>query len=421
MLPLCVFAPSLDAIMTAEANAFIGRQPIVDRNQAIIGYEMLFRGSAEAESANIDDAMSADANVLVNTFTNMGRECLVGNKIAFINVDKELIAGNYLALLQPAGVVLELQLSVQGTSDLLPRVKALREEGYGIALDDFDATPHQAAYLPVANYVKLDLRAHGLERCAQLAKALQRFPVKKVAKKLESQAEFKFCKDANFDFFQGFYFAKPETVKAKVIAPSFASIFHLLNLVRNGAEVAEIETALKRDMTLSYKLLRYINSAGFGLSCEIQSFRHAVAILGYQKLYRWLTLLLLTADKSGRVAPALIKTAVTRGRLMELLGEKVVAPAERDNLYVVGVFSMLDAILEMPMDAVLDQLNLPEAVNDALLHSAGLFAPFLQLAIACEDPELREVSELASLLGVSAQQLNNAHLEALDWVEKLGL
>ncbi|CAG0962127.1 Cyclic di-GMP phosphodiesterase CdgJ [Burkholderiales bacterium] len=407
--------------MSDAPNAFIGRQPIVDRSQSIIGYEMLFRASAEAETAEIGDAMAADANVLVNTFTNMGTESLVGNKLAFINVEKDLIAGNYLALLQPQGVVLELQLSVQQSPDLIERVKALREEGYAIALDDFDANPQQAAFLPVANYVKLDVRTHGLERCGQLAKALARFPVKKVAKKLENQAEFKFCRDANFDFFQGFFFAKPETVKARVVAPSFASIFHLLNLVRNGAEVSDIETALKRDMTLSYKLLRYINSAGFGLSCEIQSFRHAVAILGYQKLYRWLTLLLLTADKNGRTAPALIKTAVTRGRLMELLGEKHVSPSERDNLYVVGVFSMLDAILEMPMDAVLEQLNLPEVVNDALLHNAGVFAPFLQLAVACEDPEMKEVSELAGLLGITAQQLNSAHLEALDWVEKLGL
>ncbi len=407
--------------MTEETNAFIGRQPIVDRSQAIVGYEMLFRATAEAESAEFADSMAADANVLVNTFTNIGKESLVGSKLAFINVEKELIAGNYLALLQPSGVVLELQLSVQQSPELLSRVKALREEGYGIALDDFDANPQQAAFLPVANYVKLDLHALGLDRCAQLAKALTRFPVKKVAKKLESQADFKHCKDANFDLFQGFYFAKPETVSARVIAPSFASIFHLLNLVRNGAEVSEIEIALKRDMTLSYKLLRYINSAGFGLSCEIQSFRHAVAILGYQKLYRWLTLLLLTADKSGRTPPALIKTAITRGRLMELLGEKYVSSAEKDNLYVVGVFSMLDAILEMPMEAVLEQLNLPETVNDALLHNAGVFAPFLQLGVACEDPEMKDVTELAGLLGISPQQLNTAHLEALDWVEKLGL
>ncbi|KAB2837789.1 MAG: EAL domain-containing protein, partial [Burkholderiales bacterium] len=252
--------------MSDAPNAFIGRQPIVDRSQSIIGYEMLFRASAEAETAEIGDAMAADANVLVNTFTNMGTESLVGNKLAFINVEKDLIAGNYLALLQPQGVVLELQLSVQQSPDLIERVKALREEGYAIALDDFDANPQQAAFLPVANYVKLDVRTHGLERCGQLAKALARFPVKKVAKKLENQAEFKFCRDANFDFFQGFFFAKPETVKARVVAPSFASIFHLLNLVRNGAEVSDIETALKRDMTLSYKLLRYINSAGFGLS-----------------------------------------------------------------------------------------------------------------------------------------------------------
>lgn len=406
--------------MTQE-NAFIGRQPILDRQQQIIGYELLFRLSKESVSAEFSSDMQAGTNVLVNTLSNMGTDWLVGNKLAFINVAESMLESNFLELMQPQRVVLEIVETTKPSPELLSRLKELRTQGFGIALDDFVLTPQSVQFLEFANYVKFDIQQLGIAQIPGLSKELRKYPVLQVAEKVETKDEFKQCLDMGFDCFQGFYFAHPETLSAKVINPSYANILNLLNMLRNNAEIREIENALKRDVALSFKLLRYINSAGFGLSCEIQSFRHAVTILGYQKLYRWLTLLLVTAGAENGSAPALLKTAVTRGRLVELLGGHFLDGHEKDNLFIVGMFSLLDVLLDMPMDKVLETLILPDPVCDALQERTGIYGPYLELAEACEDPEMTDVPRLCENMLITPDILNRAHVQALAWVEELGV
>ncbi|QDQ28653.1 EAL domain-containing protein [Chitinimonas arctica] len=404
-----------------QNNAFIGRQPILNRQQQIIGYELLFRLDQAALSADFSSDMQAGTNILVNTLSNMGVDWLVGSKLAFVNVATSMLESNFLELLHPQRVVLEIVESVNATPELLARAKELRAQGFGIALDDFTYTPQTAPFLEFANYVKLDILQLGLENVKSLSKELRKFPVLQVAEKVETKDEFKFCLEVGMDCFQGYYFAHPETLSAKVINPAYANILTLLNMLRNNAEINDIENALKRDVALSFKLLRYINSAGFGLSCEIHSFRHAVTILGYQKLYRWLTLLLVTASSDAGTPPALMKTAVTRGRLVELMGSHMLDGTDRDNLFIVGVFSLLDVMLDMPMDKILETLLLPESVSEALLGRTGIYGPFLELAEACEDPEMAEVPRLCEHLHLTPEMLNKAHVSALAWVEELGV
>ncbi|WP_028456604.1 EAL and HDOD domain-containing protein [Chitinilyticum litopenaei] len=404
-----------------QEHAFVGRQPILNRQQQIIGYELLFRLNKESVSADFTSDMQAGTNVLVNTLSNMGTDWLVGSKLAFINVAESMLESNFLELLQPNRVVLEVVESTQPTPELLERLKELRTQGFGIALDDFVLTPQTVPFMEHANYIKLDIQQLGMPQIPGLSKELRRYPALQVAEKVETKDEFKQCLDIGFDCFQGYYFAHPETLSAKVINPGYANILNLLNMLRNNAEIRDIENALKRDVALSFKLLRYINSAGFGLSCEIQSFRHAVTILGYQKLYRWLTLLLVTAGAETGTPPALLKTAVTRGRLVELLGGHFLDGQERDNLFIVGMFSLLDVLLDMPMDQILETLILPENVCDALLHRSGIYGPFLELTEACEDPEMIEVPRLCEQLQISPEMLNKAHVQSLTWVEELGV
>lgn len=404
-----------------QDNAFIGRQPILNRQQQIIGYELLFRLDQEALTAEFSSDMQAGTNVLVNTLSNMGTDWLVGNKLAFINVASSMLESNFLELLHPQRVILEVVESVDATPELLNRVKELRGQGFGIALDDFAYTPQTAPFLDFANYVKLDIQQLGMANVKGLSKELRKYPVLQVAEKVETKDEFKQCLELGIDCFQGYYFAHPETLSAKVINPAYANILSLLNMLRNNAEIKDIENALKRDVALSFKLLRYINSAGFGLSCEINSFRHAVTILGYQKLYRWLTLLLVTAGAESTTPPALMKTAITRGRLVELLGQHFLDGTDRDNLFIVGVFSLLDVMLEMPMEKILETLLLPDNVTDALLQREGIYGPFLELAEACEDPHMTDVPRLTEQLQLSPDMLNRAHVSALAWVEELGV
>jgi len=404
-----------------QDHAFIGRQPILNRQQEIIGYELLFRLNKEAVTANFSSDMQAGTNVLVNTLSNMGTDWLVGNKLAFINVAESMLESNFLELLHPERVVLEVVETTEATPQLLARLQSLKDQGFSIALDDFLLTPQTAPFLEFADYIKIDIQLLGMAQVPALSKELRGSKALQVAEKVETKDEFKQCMDLGFECFQGYYFARPETLSAKVINPSYANILNLLNMLRNNAELKDIENALKRDVALSFKLLRYINSVGFGLSCEIQSFRHAVTILGYQKLYRWLTLLLVTAGADNGSPPALLKTAITRGRLVELLGSHLLDGQDRDNLFIVGVFSLLDVLLDMPMEKILETLILPENVTDALLTRTGIYGPFLALAEACEDPSMSEIPFLCEQLQLTPDMLNGSHVQALKWVEELGI
>lgn len=403
-----------------QNQAYIGRQPIVDLQQKIIGYELLFRHSADAADAQVPNDLEAGSKVLINTFSNMDANWLLGDKLAFINIAAPMLESDFLELLPAKRVVLELLETVEATPELIARIQSLRQMGFRFALDDFDHRPINTELLPLADFVKVDIHELGLDKSATLVRSLQNCGAKLIAEKVETRTEFKFCKELGFHYFQGYYFAHPETLTAKIINPAHATVLSLLNKVRNNADVKEIETGFKADVALSFKLLRYINSVGFGLSCEIQSIRHALAILGYQQLYRWLTLLLATAGNDS-TPPALMKTAITRGRLTELLGQGYLEKSERDNLFIVGIFSMLDAMLEMPMADILEKLYLPEAICDALLTRQGMYGPFLSLAEACESSESGRIEELADSMAMDPESINKAHLEALAWVEQLGI
>jgi EAL and modified HD-GYP domain-containing signal transduction protein len=241
-----------------------------------------------------------------------------------------------------------------------------------------------------------------------------------IVEKVETEKEFNAVQSAGFKHFQGFYFARPETFTATVINPSFDSVLNILNKVNQDAENEVIEAGFKQDSALSFKLLRYINSVGFGLSCEVQSIKHAMTILGRNQLTRWLTLLMVTAGENS-TPPALMKTSITRGRLTELLGEGYFEKKDRDNLFIVGAFSLLDAILKMPIDQVLEKIQLSEPVAEALLNREGIYGPFLQLTEACEDSDDARILELAELLQLDSAKVNKCHLSALAWTEALGI
>lgn len=205
---------------------------------------------------------------------------------------------------------------------------------------------------------------------------------------------------------------------AKELSASHAQIVRLLNLVRDEAEVSEIEAALKQDVTLSYKLLRYINSAGFGLMVEVQSFRHAVTILGMDKLNKWLSLLLVSASKDP-AAPAVMQAAIARGRMMETLGKQFFDKGELDNLFITGAFSLLNVLLGASLDTVLDQMSLPEPVTDALLHGEGAYAPLLKLAIATENFMPDALRAQCESLGLTTEIVSSALVGAVAYADTL--
>ncbi len=402
-------------------EAHIGRQPILDKRQAIVGYELLFRHNSEVSHAEVISDIQAGTTILANTLGNIGSNWLVGDTLAFINVSNPMLETDFLDLLSAKRTVLEILETAQATPALLARCQKLRAQGFQIALDDFVLTPESSPLINIAHYIKIDVRASDQKNIDAILSKVEKSPEKKlIAEKIETREEFLLYKKLGCHFFQGYYFARPETLSAKVINPAHANILNLLNKIRNNADMDVIDMFFKRDVALSFKLLRYINSVGFGLSCQIQSIRHALTILGYQQLYRWLTLLLVTANEDS-TAPALMKTTVIRGRLTELLGHTYLDKHEWDNLFIVGIFSLLDVMLEMPMENILAQLNLPESIGDALLRREGMYGPFLALAEACEGTDLGHLKKMAESLQLEPEQVNQSHLAALAWVEDLGI
>ena len=401
-------------------EAFIARQPIVDGKHQLMAYELLFRHSAEAKSAQIDSDMDAGLAVISNTLCNMGTDWLLKGKLAFVNMELSMLMSNFSSLLPHDKVVIEILETVVPSPEVLDRLAALKTEGYRFALDDFHPRAGSEKLLPFASFVKLDVLAWSPADLANVVRVLRKFPVKLVAEKVETREQFRHCTELGFEYFQGYYFAHPENLVSKVINPSHATVLQLLDKVRQGAEVKELEGLFKKDVALTFKLLRYINSAGFGLSCEVQSIRHAVSILGMQPLYRWLTLLLVTAGGSP-TAPTLSRTAITRGRLCELLGKNVLNRNEQDNLFIVGVFSLLPAFLEMPMEQVLERVVISDKIADALLDHSGIYGPFLALVEAMESGDQKQLEQLALSLMLSPNQVSEAHLQALAWVEQLDL
>lgn len=403
-----------------QQHSIIGRQPVVNAKQQIIGYQFFFRGQIEVSETLIEEDIQSCAKILSATMDDMQESWMLGQQIAFINVDHVMLNSEFLELMPAEKTVLEIIGQTKVSAELVSRCQTLKAAKYRIALDQPHQHQHLEPLLPLADFISVDMRNFSPDQAKTWLKKYQTASCSMIAKQVETREQFTELQEIGYKYYQGQFYAKPENISVKVINPSFEGVLSLLNLVSQDAENRVIENGFKRDTTLSYKLLRYINSVGFGLSCEVQSIGHALTILGRNQLYRWLTLLMVTAGDNA-TSPALMKTSIIRGRLTELLGEPFFLKQDKDNLFVVGVFSLLDVILKMPMDKALEKLQLPEPIMDALLHRTGIFGPFLKLTEACEDANNQEIIALAELLHLNPDQVNQCHIDALAWAETLGL
>ena len=401
-----------------QDSTAIARQAILDSDRAVFGYELFDRSQASASHT-----AASDAALLFNVLSHADSEVLIDRKTIFINCTHQTLAGGHLELIQPDRVVLEIPpLSAATAEDIEAHLQTLAEiakRGFKLAFDDTVLTGPYACWLPLASFIKLDLSKLTPDAIRGIAhQAHNKTAARLIAEKVETAAQYELVAGLGIKLFQGYWFAKPVLVTGQTVRPAQAAIIQLINLVRKQASTGEIEEVLKRDPTLSFNLLRFINSSGFGLSCEITSFRHAVMILGLKKLFRWAALL-MTTSRNGGVPPAVGSMAVVRGRLMELLAAELLPPEECDNAFVVGVFSLLDTMLGIPLNKALEAISLPETVVNALLHHTGVLAPFLELTKACESANDEAFARTAESLQLSNQQVNWAHLQALAWAETL--
>ncbi len=376
-------------------TCFLRREPVVNRQMAITGARLIIDAQTSTEVlrmlAGVADVWPATHSVLVS----------LGNA----PVDAALLDWK-----APENAVLEFPAAALESAD--GRALALRLDAQGTALCLGGYVPgSDIPEVPRFRFMLADARQHP---------RIDGTPGVPLATGLADHDAFADAVDYGYWGASGWFFlhgAPPFTTK---LAAGHAQIIHVLNLVRRNAEVAEVEDALKKDITISFKLLRYINSAGFGFAKEIRSFRHAVTLIGYDKLNKWLSLLLVTASRDP-AASALMQTAIVRGRFMELAAVGVIDKKQLDNLFITGSFSLLDMLLGTRIDAVLQEMHLPAAIGETLLGPAGPYAPWLALALACERDDVAELAERAAALGLDAERVNRAQVEALAFADSLQL
>ncbi|WP_050872243.1 EAL and HDOD domain-containing protein [Comamonas testosteroni] len=400
------------------SKGMIARQPIVNGLQQIIGYELFNRSRSP-----YGHTMASDATLIFAALTHAGEEDLVGTKLMFVNCTHEGLTGEHLELLPADKVVLEIpplgHAAVHEVAARLPTLLALKEQGFHLAFNHTVLESVYAAWLPLADYIKLDLSTLAPDQLTVLVKFANRHTrAELIAEKVESAHQHELGQRLGIELFQGFWFARPTVMQTRLLTPTQQSIIQLLTLVREQASTDAIEEVLKKDAALAFNLLRLINSASFGAHRQITSFKQAVMMLGLNKLFRWAAML-LTAARDGGPPPAVGQTAVIRGRLMELLAKHSLTETDADLAFICGMFSMLDRMLGIPLPAALALIPVSESVSAALLHHEGILGELLMLTKACESHDQEQFDRSACSLELEHRDINQAHLQALSWTECL--
>jgi len=405
----------------ASPEVFVGCQPILDRRQQLLAYELLFR-SGESNRARVQDDLQATSQVIVTAFSEVGIGSALGHSRCFINVDERLLLSEMVELLPADRVTLELLESVPPSKAVIDRCRALRQRGFRFALDDFIYHPSYESLFEVVDLIKLDLVQLKNGKLAPAVDRLKRWPLKLLAEKVESHRAFGQCLALGFGLFQGYYFARPHLLVSKRIDPARATVLNLLKLVAGEAETGALEQELKRDPVLCVSLLRLVNSVGLGLRIHLTSIRQAIAVLGRQQLQRWLQLLLYARSEGAAAADPLLRLAATRGKWMELLS--IILSGGEDSFtdlaFMTGMFSLLDALFGVALEDIVFSLNLTGEVKAALLARDGELGAMLSLVEQWERGDFGQAVELAASLRLTGAQMAQAQTEALRWSGEIG-
>ncbi len=404
---------------------FLGRQPILDRNQNLVAFELLFRQEETDEKATVINDLSASANVIINAYCQLGIQNVLGKQRGFINADPDLVMSDIISLLPAKHVVLEIKETALITAEFMQRCNELKQKGYQFALDNIVAMNTKVGQLlPLVSVVKVDVLAVEKKELAELVAELNRWPVLLLALKVENREQEKYCMQLGFQMFQGYYFARPEVLAVKRADPGKLSLLKLLTLVMGDSDVEEIEKEFKHQPGLSYNLMRMVNSVASGVPQKINSIKHAIMILGRKQLQRWIQLLLYTANQSDdSMSNALMQTAAARGKLMELVAttERPHDKNHQERAFMVGILSLLDVLLGIEMQQIVDKLGIPDDMSQALLARDGRLGQELKLIEANEKGEVVAIQSILTELGfLSLNELADIEIQAIGWANRIG-
>lgn len=403
-------------------ETFVARQPIIDSYRSVVGYELLYRNSGSSVSFDALDGDSASVQVISHSLFGIGLDSLVSGKLAFVNFTHQLLVQGVPGLLPRDTIVTEILETVRPDEEVIAACRGLKRQGYLIALDDYVHSEALEPLLQCAAIVKFDVRSGGVAPPGRHIPRFESRGLKALAEKVETWAEFERARELGYSYFQGYFFARPALVAGRQPATLKVSQFQLLEAIQHtDLDFAKIERIIKQDVSLSYKLLRYINSARFARPITIHSIGQSLLLLGEVEVRRWASLLLLCSLGEHKTRELII-LALVRARFCELLGDAAGMQDRKPSLFLMGMFSLLDALLDGNLDEVLEGLPLDKDVSGALLGRSGADSRFrstFQLVRGYEAADWASVTRHAAELRLAGDSPTAAYAAAVEWADSV--
>ena len=400
---------------------------ILDADQNVYGYELLFR-NAEQEAIPIENNLKATTEVLLNTMNSIGIRKMIGDKVAFVNVNEKVLQQKLYETLDRTRFVLEILETTNITSDLIRQIQHMHHDGYVFALDDFlfsgDMLERFKPIFPYMSFLKIDLYSNPLFELKDKLDLFKSYNMKLLAEKVETREVFETCKAIGFDYFQGYFFSKPEILEGRRVQSNYMGLLDLIQSVRRHTQGLEIENTFKRYPDVTMNLLKFLNSVHDVHGLKIGSVREAIKLIGHKKLMRWLMMMLYTNSNAGdRMFTPLLELALQRAKLMENLSKLYYREGEDkiDDAFFTGILSLVDVIFQVPMANVLEDLSVDEDIAKAIQHRVGTLGQMLVLVQALEVNNIGALSNSMEELGLSPESVNDiveASFDLFDMFEK---
>lgn len=419
---------SVEAMPAAKpadrAPSVMRREAMLARDQRVAGYTfMLRRAAGEHRDPDLPDVQRLYDETLLGNLQRLGLARLLGQRLAFVPIAPATLNHPLLDDWPAAGMVWLLNMDARTMIDdaLLARLAELKARGFSFAVEaDAVMRPERHELLQHADYVVMDVHSEDIPAITAQMSTLSKMAAGKrfVATNVQTLEAFHMCHKLQFTLFMGPFITRRETLDSPVLGPSRAKVLDLMNRVRTGAEQPELAAQFRHDPALSVRLLRYVNSPGMGLMNKVGGIEQALMVMGQDKLYRWLTLILFTGGQTQDLDQAVLENAMVRGRVAEQLAGRALSAKARDEIFVAGLFSLLDVVMRTPMEQVLKQISLPAEIIEAIVSQRGPYAPYLALAIACEQDDQSSIEALARQIGRDVADINGVHMDALLWAQQ---
>jgi EAL and modified HD-GYP domain-containing signal transduction protein len=395
---------------------FVARQPILNRRKKVYGYELLHRGSLENRFPAGIDGNQATSSVLATSFLGVGLEEITESKLAFINFTEQLLLDGTPNIFPPKAIVIELLEDIRPVPKVLEACQNLQQKGYTLALDDFNYLEEFQPLLDIAHIIKVDIEKTPIETIEDKIEVWSRKRIKLLAERVETYDQFNQAMENGFHYFQGYFFNKPEVLKHRDITSTKANLLALLMEVnKKDFSFKKIEKRISSDPALSYKLLRFINSAYYYLVREVTTIRHAIAYLG-ERDTRLFVSLVATTELACDKPDELLRTSIIRAKFCQSLGERSTNKEVDDSqLFILGLFSLLDAMLDTKMEEICTQIVLDEAVKEALINKTGPYAIFLDTVLMYEQARWSDFVTSLSMLGLTESEVLQLYPDAVRW------